>query len=506
MKNTVLSGEEIQQEIIKIDKLVQNLSGYNSIFVQKRDEHKQRPLWLLMADNSAESICLYCYMIKKKIPFLLVDKIISEKRFQEIVDNFQPVCLFLPKQVKHFSCYRKQIVYEEYICWGVLKENIWKKQSISEEVALLLSTSGSTGSSKYVVLTYSNLASNAAAIVKSLEMKKGVRSAVMLPISYSYGLSVINSTLKADGMLLIPDGMLIQKAFWDFLESEKVNIIYGVPYTYDVLRKLQIWRRPLLDLQLITQAGGAMCREMKEFLLHVVEDRREKGMKMDLAIMYGQTEATARMSCFFLNRYPHKINSVGKAVPGGTFSIANPDTEGQGEILYIGENVSSGYATGCNDLSAEMIYRNDNMNILQTGDIGKVDADGFLYITGRKCRFVKQRGYRISLDELQEKMCEILGRDVACVNGLSESMDKIGVLIEKYEIGEDRKKNTECITGYLDEDIILETVRKSLESRFILRNDYTISIIKSLPRKSNGKIDYKKVQELIFEGRSDMRL
>ncbi len=341
MKNTCLSIERIRQELIEIEKKFCGFSLLEGYPNEEKGVQSCRPLCLLAADNSAESICLYCFLIKKKIPFLLVDANTTREHLQEIIHNFQPAYLFIPEEEGAISPsldYVREFIYGHYFCQKNMKKNVWQGRDVASEVAVLLSTSGSTGNGKFVALSYENLESNADAIIQSLEMKEGDRAAVMLPISYSYGLSVVNSTLKAGGTLLIPEGMLIQKSFWDFLEAEKVNIIYGVPYTYEVLWKLRIWRRPLMDLRIITQAGGALPREMKEFLLGVVEERKEKGQNVDLAVMYGQTEATARMSCFFLNRHLQKIDSVGKAVPGGRFSIEKPDEDGQGDIALAWMN------------------------------------------------------------------------------------------------------------------------------------------------------------------------
>ena len=127
-------------------------------------------------------------------------------------------------------------------------------------------------------------------------------------------LSVI-SHLLADAELLLPQGNMFQREYWDFLEEHRVTSFCGVPYTYEILDCLRILSRPWKELRLLTQAGGAMSCEMKQKLLEWIYDRRQRGIKTHLAIMYGQTEATARMSTFFLDQHPEKMDSVGRAIP-----------------------------------------------------------------------------------------------------------------------------------------------------------------------------------------------
>lgn len=130
-----------------------------------------------------------------------------------------------------------------------------------------------------------------------------------------------------------------------------------------------------------------MNLELKCLLLEWVNSRNRKGTPTHLAVMYGQTEATARMSSFYLDQHPDKIRSVGKAIPGGRFWIHNPKNDGRGDIYYSGANVFMGYVTIRKDLEYPMLCQNANKK-LDTGDIGWLDGDGYLYVTGRKKRFI----------------------------------------------------------------------------------------------------------------------
>lgn len=485
MKNVCISTMELRREISIIQ-----LHFQNSV-MDGSDGKDFRSLHLLVTDNSMECICLYCFLVTQKKPVMLIDKSIFPEQLQCVIQKYRPAMILYPERENEdvFFGFTWKSQYGHYGIWMEEEKSIWKEGGVRPELAVMLSTSGSTGSSKFVMLTYDNLEANADSIIESLELEEGERAAVMLPISYSYGLSVVNSYLKVGGTLLIPEGILVQKAYWDFLESHQVNSICGVPYTYEIIKKLRILERPFKQLKLMTQAGGALDAMTKQFFLKKLKEREKQGQNVDFAVMYGQTEATARMSCFFLNRQPDRMYSVGKAIPGGRFTIENRDGEGKGEIVYCGKNVFLGYALSWEDLTDDGKCQG---NSLHTGDIGWLDEEGYLYLSGRKSRFVKIRGYRINLDELQLKITEGLGREAVCINGQGQDMDKIYAVLT----GE----NTGCIDG--KESVQIADIVRNLP---LVQKDYCLLIIDEIPRKPNGKVDYKKIQQMIKENRSGVR-
>ncbi len=208
----------------------------------------------------------------------------------------------------------------------------------------------------------------------------------------------------------------IKDVLYDDLALLMVTSFCGVPYTYEILDYLRILSKPWKELRLLTQAGGAMSCEMKQKLLEWIYDRRQRGIKTHLAIMYGQTEATARMSTFFLDQHPEKMDSVGRAISGGFFQIKNGDHTGAGDIYYHGANVCLGYVEERADLEEDAVVWRQKRNLLDTGDVGKLDEEGYLYITGRKKRFIKCNGIRISLDELERGIENKWAIPVVCVS------------------------------------------------------------------------------------------
>lgn len=373
----------------------------------------QKKLILLVSDNSLETIALYCYHMMKRNTVLLVgDKKVSD--IGALIRQFMPDEIFMN---------RKKV-------------------------------------------------RDAEAIIKSLEIDENDSAGVLLPVSYVYGLSVVNSHLLAGGSLLLPAGSMFQRGYWDFLEACGVTSFCGVPYTYEILDWLRILSRPWKKLRLLTQAGGAMSRDMKQKLLEWIYDRRHQGITTHLAVMYGQTEATARMSTFFLDQHPDKLDSAGRAVPGGVFQIKNGDHTGAGDIYYRGANVCLGYVMERADLSENAAIWRQSAGFLDTGDVGRLDEDGYLYITSRKKRFIKCNGVRISLDELERSIENRWKVPVVCIAKVSNEQLTLFIRTEDF--------------GNLDR-VELEGYLRQLG---ITKGQCQVRKVREFPYCDNGKIDY----------------
>ena len=373
----------------------------------------QKKLILLVSDTSLETIALYCYhMTKRNTVRLVGDKKVSD--IGALIRQFMPDEIFMN---------RKKV-------------------------------------------------RDAEAIIKSLEIDENDSAGVLLPVSYVYGLSVVNSHLLAGGSLLLPAGSMFQRGYWDFLEACGVTSFCGVPYTYEILDWLRILSRPWKKLRLLTQAGGAMSRDMKQKLLEWIYDRRHQGITTHLAVMYGQTEATARMSTFFLDQHPDKLDSVGRAVPGGVFQIKNGDHTGAGDIYYRGANVCLGYVMERADLLGNAAIWRQSAGLLDTGDVGRLDDEGYLYITGRKKRFIKCNGVRISLDELERSIENRWKVPVVCIAKVSNEQLTLFIRTEDF--------------GNLDR-VELEGYLRQLG---ITKGQCQVRKVREFHYCDNGKIDY----------------
>jgi acyl-coenzyme A synthetase/AMP-(fatty) acid ligase len=269
------------------------------------------------------------------------------------------------------------------------------------DLALLLSTSGSTGSPKLVRLSRENLQANAAAIVASLGTRADDVAVSALPLHYCYGLSVLHSHLLAGAATVLTDRSVVDPCFWDLLRREGVTTLPGVPHTFTLLDRVGFADQDLPRLRLLTQAGGRLAPEQ---VRRYAELGQRRGF--DLAVMYGQTEATARMAVLPPDLARTHPTAVGFPVPGGAF-VLDPVDEGD-ELVFTGPHVMLGYATSPADLALGR-----TVTELRTGDLARRTSDGLVELVGRRSRFLKVLGKRIDLDRVEQQLREA-GHVVAC--------------------------------------------------------------------------------------------
>jgi acyl-coenzyme A synthetase/AMP-(fatty) acid ligase len=327
---------------------------------------------------------------------------------RRLIDRYRPAYLWLAEEAAPEFEYKAGHRSHGF----VLLETGHEQYPLYEQLALLLTTSGSTGSPKLVRQSYRNILANAEAIAKYLELDNSERPITTLPMHYTYGLSVINSHLLVGATLIMTNKGYMQREFWQTFKEQGATSIAGVPYNYEMLKKLRFFQMELPSLRCLTQAGGKLAPELhKEY----AEYAEQSGKRF--YVMYGQTEATARMSYLPYKSSLEKYGSIGIAIPGGEFSLI--DAEGDvitaadvvGELVYRGENVTLGYA----ESGADLAKGDENNGILITGDMAKRDNEGYYYIVGRKRRFLKIFGNRVNLDECERLLGTEFETDCACI-------------------------------------------------------------------------------------------
>ncbi len=338
---------------------------------------------------------------------------------------------------------------------------------IHPDLTLLLSTSGSTGSPKLVRLTRRNIQANAQAIQAALGLTENDRPIAHLPLHYSYGLSVINSHLLVGATIVLSTGSLISPDFWSVVAEYRVSSFSGVPYTYQMLRRLDLDKLQARSLVSMTQAGGKLDDKT---VLHFEAMMAARGG--GFWVMYGQTEAAPRITTLPAAKLREKVGSVGIALSGGSLAISTseglttrPDVIG--ELVYRGPNVMWGYAQSREDLS-----NGDELGgVLHTGDRARLDADGYVYILGRAGRDAKIFGLRISMDDV-EGLLKSHG-PVAVVNG----PDK---LIVYCEFGDGAE---------------LQCLRTELSAKLRLHQSaLDFRRLDKLPTNASGKTDYAQLR------------
>ena len=338
---------------------------------------------------------------------------------------------------------------------------------INPALQLILSTSGTTGGRKYVRLSHDALVANTAQIAEALSIGEHSTGIAHLPLHYSYGLSVVTSHLAAGGRVYLMTDSIASSSFWFKIDEAGGSHFPGVPFHYLALERLREEIVPD-SVNVFTQAGGALDPGIQANI-HDLATRRNGRF----FAMYGQTEASPRMAILQHTDFLRKAGSVGLAVPGGRLSIIDERgtpvaTEETGEVVYEGPNVMLGYATSRPDLS-----KGDELNgRLETGDLGRIDPEGFLYLTGRSKRFAKIAGYRLDLDVIEEDLVTVC--PVACI----DLGDKIAVVHE-------RKSQT-----------ALKSRLKKLAANYrVPLSTFSLLKTKQIPRGANGKVDYSKLKD-----------
>ena len=381
--------------------------------------------------------------------------------FKDLVEKYKPNFLWVPIN-RYDIISQYDIVFQKYDF--VLLRNLFDlKHKLFPELALLLTTSGSTGSPKLVRVTYKNIISNATSIADYLGINEEEKPITSLPMYYSFGLSVINSHFIKGATILLTNHSIMEKEFWRFLNDYKATSIAGVPFTYQILKKLRFFKMELPSLTTLLQAGGKLSVDLVSDFANYCKTKNKR-----FFVMYGQTEATARMSYMPHESVLDNISSIGIPIPDGEFYLV--DENGMtidkvnvlGELVYKGDNVSLGYAESYDDLSKG----DENKGILFTGDLAKRDDKGFYHIVGRKKRFIKIFGNRINLDEV-EQLIKTIVDEVACV-------------------GED-----DNLTIYITQKNYVQEIRSFISLKTGLNpRAFLVKEIDEIPLTSAGKIRY----------------
>ncbi len=432
---------------------------------EKIKKLKEKKLAFLFSENSIGFIFFYIYMLKKNYVILLLNSDISIDDYNQLKTNYNPSAEVLPRLLlKKFNLNIKNINKTKYN-YSLFLNNISQNYYIHEELCLLLSTSGSTGSKKFVKLSYENLNSNINAIVKSLNMKKSDSTVTTLPPEYSYGLSVINAHLNIGATIYLNKFTIFDKKFLEIFDTYKITNLNGVPFFYDLLKKISFFKKiNKKNLKFITQAGGAIDEDTKNFTLKELKDSNT-----NFYIMYGSTETAPRMSCFNLMKNQNaKRGCIGLPIGDYKLKIKN-NLNNIGKIYFYGKNIFKGYAKNIKNLKSVKNY-----NSINTGDLGELGSDGLYYLKSRSKRIIKISGIRFSLDEIETIIQDKLKNKVYC-SGEDDS------LICYYK------------NNFLERNSLNLLISKILK----INHKYVKTVkIKNIPFTNRGKIYYEKLRKI----------
>lgn len=425
---------------------------------------KRSELIFIIGKNDLTTVQVYLAAIEAGAVPLLLSEDISSTNLNYFIELYNPSKIFINKNKINFSNFYQFII--ELNDYSLYSKIDGVGANLNSDLALLLATSGSTGSPKLVRFSLNNIISNADSIVEYLGIDQKERAITILPFNYSYGMSVLNSHLRAGASIILTNHTFFDAAFWRSVKTNGVTSMSGVPYNYEMLLKLRFERMDLPQLRTLTQAGGKMAVAQTQ---RVVEICKAKGIRF--YTMYGQTEASPRMAFLSPEFADTKVGSIGRAIPGGRLWLKDElgaviKSPGQiGELVYSGPNVALGYAVNQEDL----MRGDDWSGVLHTGDLAREDEDGFFFIEGRKQRFLKIFGVRVSLDAVESWFAE--KEIVAAAHGRD---DHLMVSIEGLD-------NAQV-------EVEVKALSKAMQ---IHPSALTISILQSLPRLNSGKVDYQ---------------
>ena len=433
----------------------------------------ERSLVFLLVENNVGGIAWTIGNICAGNVPLILNAHLDEGLYKSLYELYQPPFICVPEGMseKFINLKIKELYPYETVATSygyTLMKTGCEACPMNDELSHLLPTSGSTGSPKLVRHKYDNIEAAALNISTFFELSEKDRPLMVLPLYYTMGLSMVFSHLYVGATVLITNLSMTDRNFWKFIKEERATSFTGVPYSYEILNLMRFFRMDLPDLNLLTQGGGRMPKELN---LKFAEWCRDNGKKW--IATYGQSECTARMAWLPPKWAVEKVGSIGIAVPNGELSlidmdghsITTPNTEG--EMCYRGKNVTMGYARSREDL----LLGDERHGFIRTGDLAYFDEDGCYYIVGRMGRFLKLFGMRVGLDECENIIkSKFQGLECACTG------------------------NDEKMLVYLTDENYKDQVKEELVTRLkLVASSFEVRIINEIPKNEAGKTLYAKL-------------
>lgn len=420
-----------------------------------------RSLIFILCKNTLGSLVGYLGFVEyEAVPVMLNAKIDNELLIS-LLNIYTPAYIWAPmEEIERFD-YEK--IFEGY--GYVLLKTGNRIYLLNDKLQLCMTTSGSTGSPKFVRYKKGNLEANAKNVAMAFGWTKNERPICDLGMQYTMGLNVINTHLYVGATVLLTTYNLMSAEFWDYIKKERGTNFTGVPFSYDIFSRLHFERMELPDLHTLSQGGGKMTDAR---FMQLAEYAQRTGKRFIAS--FGTTETSARMACLPAELALTKIGSIGRAIPEGELFLVDEDgtvlndTVAEGEMCYRGPNVTMGYAVCKEDL-----MKGDEFNgEYHTGDLARRDEDGCYFVTGRLSRFLKLLSYRVSLDQSERLIKQEFNIDCVCA-------------------GTDKRMNI-YITDESKKEAVLEFISAKLG---LFKNLFKVFVVPQILRNDNGKIQYK---------------
>lgn len=417
---------------------------------------EERSIIFVLCDRQTETIrFLFQILYLNRIPLLLPENI-DKELFSDLVDVYHPSYIYL-KKTRSSNNFKTALELDTH----VLKKTEYMKYPVHPELALLMSTSGTTGSAKLVKLSYDNLCSNIEQACRRLNIQSSDKGISPLPLNHIYGFDFYFWHWRRGAALLVTEESIISKKFNDFYIKEGANNFAGTPYIYKILQRTQFWDlEKLKNLHMAMSAGEQMSKQDQINLVSMMDDK--------FWISYGQTECSYMITAANFAKDNIKLESVGRALDNIEISISRE----KGELIVKGGNVCMGYAENIEQLAEP----DTNQGLLHTGDKAYIDEDGFVYLRGRLTRYIKILGKRVYLDDIEKYLQKkFVKTEFACTG----TDDHIVVAHTNHE--EDFNKK------------IVHVINSTMKipNKFI-----SCLYLNTIPRSDTGKIMYNKLEKL----------
>lgn len=460
-----LTFNELYQKVITGSGWIQETYGSNHNII-------------LISDNSSFFVITYFSVIHSGNRIVLVDPVTSLSEIHAINSIYKPVVVFSdckPDEQNPFNC---PIYGPDHLNLPV-RAGSAPAQGKDHDCAVIIYTSGSTGSKKGVMLSHANLIANTSSIIEYLKITEKDRICVVLPFFYCYGASLLHTHIRAGGSVVLARSIFLGSVIRTINEYQCTGFA-GVPSTYLILAK----KTPFLSssfptLRTFQQAGGHLSPEIIREFVTSFPDK-------EFFVMYGATEATARLSSLPPCEVLKRPGSIGKGIPGVDLKVVdmdgNPVSAGEiGEIIAKGDNIMVGYyqdPEGTNAVIRDGWYH--------TGDLGTIDEDGFIYVTGRKGSFIKSAGFKVSPGEIEDIILGVPEVDACLVIGLPHPIMGEAIVA--------------CVQSANANDPLRETLidqcRQKLPTHKV---PVDIVFLDEIPLNSSGKPDRQKTVQIVQE-------
>ncbi len=442
----------------------ENKIFYKDFFEKEKEfkkEFNSKKLVLIICENKIEVFYYYIIMHFLKASIMLIDFKMQNFEIKEILKKYEPdflVCNL--KRKKNLKINFK--LFDQFKNYYIFKNTIKKKTKINNKISILIPTSGSMGTPKFVILSYENIRDNTKKICNYLNISEKNITVTSMPLSYSYMLSIINSHISSGSSIFVTNKSIITREFWIDFKKYKISSFDGVPYAYKIIDRLGVNNLFNGNVRYLTQAGGELDIKIKKKLIIKCNKK-----KIKFYCMYGQTEASPRISYLEPRLAIKKLGSIGKPLidykimllgKKNKFIVKSNEI---GKLILFGKNVFLGYAKSRKDL-VKIFKPNYKLN---TEDYGYKDKDGFFYLTSRSGKIAKIFGFRIDISQLEYKMKKA-GFIIYC-------KEKSGYLKISYE--KKYKKNL--------------LIKKLSNFTNIDQSGFITNYVSKLPLNNNQKID-----------------